>query len=213
MGFCLLNNVAVTAATLAERGERVAIVDYDAHHGNGTQAAFVEDPRVLYVSLHQWPLYPGTGRPDEQGAGSGRGWTCNIPVPAGTTGDVYLGALDEIVAPLLDRFAPTWLLISAGFDAHRDDPLTGLGLSAGDFGLVTRRLVAQAPPGRVMAFLEGGYDLDAVRHSVAAVLPALVGRPPTAEPVGGAADEKPTSGGPGRPVVDALAPMWRSPRG
>src|SRR5688500_15969622 len=124
MGFCLFNNVAVTAAALADRGERVAIVDYDAHHGNGTQDAVYEDPRVLFVSLHQWPFYPGTGSLTDRGAGAGEGTTLNVPFPAGTEGDPYRAAFAEVVVPEIERFAPTWLLVSAGFDAHRADPLT-----------------------------------------------------------------------------------------
>ncbi len=201
MGFCLLNNVAVTAAALADRGQRVAIVDYDAHHGNGTQDIFWNDPRVLYISLHEWPLYPGSGRLDETGAGEAVGTTCNFPLPAGATGDVYLHALDTVIAPLAERFAPDWVLISAGFDAHRADPLTGLALSAGDYGLLASRVAALAPPGRTVVFLEGGYDLDAIRDCVAVTLPALLGVP-------GRADEHPTSGGPGRDVVAAATARW-----
>ena len=133
MGFCLLNNVAIAAAALVERGERVLVVDWDAHHGNGTQEIFESSPDVFYVSLHEWPLYPGTGRLDETGIGAGVGTTLNLPLPAGATGDVYLEALDTVVAPAVEHFAPTWVLVSAGFDAHRADPLTGLGLSAGRF--------------------------------------------------------------------------------
>ncbi len=203
MGFCLLNNVAVAAAALAERGERVVIVDYDAHHGNGTQEIFYADPRVLYVSFHEWPLYPGTGRHDEIGHGAGEGTTCNVPLPAGATGDVYLRALDEIVEPVVEAFAPGWVMISAGFDAHRADPLTGLGLSAGDFGAITGRIAGWARPGRLLAFLEGGYDLDALRDSVAASLPELVGA--GAAPIEG---EGATSGGPGTALVEAVADLW-----
>ena len=128
MGFCVVNNIAVAAAALADRGEKVLIVDYDAHHGNGTQDCFYDDPRVMYVSFHEYPLYPGTGALSETGAGAGVGTTINFPFPAGTTGDVYLTAVDEVLAPAVERFAPTWLLLSAGFDAHRRDPLTGLAL-------------------------------------------------------------------------------------
>jgi len=203
MGFCLLNNVAITAAALADRGERVLVVDYDAHHGNGTQEAFYEDARVAYVSLHEWPLYPGTGRLDEVGAGGGLGTTCNVPVPAGATGDVYIRAFDEVVAPLSARHAPDWVLVSCGFDAHRADPLTGLGLSAGDYAVLATRVMQVAPgPGRVVVFLEGGYDLDAVRDGTASTAAALVGE--TVAPV-----EAPTSGGPGRDVVDAARDLWR----
>jgi acetoin utilization deacetylase AcuC-like enzyme len=202
MGFCLFNNVAVTAAALAAAGDRVCVLDYDAHHGNGTQDIFWDDPRVLYVSLHEWPLYPGTGRLDENGAGPGVGTTCNLPLPAGATGDVYLRAFDEVIDPLVDRFSPDWLLVSAGFDAHRADPLTGLALSAGDYAALAARAVALAPqPGRTIVFLEGGYDLDALRASIAATLPVLLGEP--AHP-----EEEPTRGGPGRDVVDAAQHRW-----
>jgi acetoin utilization deacetylase AcuC-like enzyme len=202
MGFCLLNNVAVTAAAIADGGERVLIVDIDAHHGNGTQDIFYADARVAYVSFHEWPLYPGTGRLDETGTGAGAGTTCNLPLPAGATGDVYLAGIDEVVAPLAERFGPDWLLISAGFDAHRADPLTGLGLSAGDYGLVAQRLRELVPPGRVVAFLEGGYDLAALAACVEATVPALIGAPVPAP-----AGEGPTGGGPGRPVVRAAADL------
>jgi acetoin utilization deacetylase AcuC-like enzyme len=204
MGFCLLNNVAVAAAELRARGRRVAIVDIDAHHGNGTQEIFYEDADVLYVSFHEWPLYPGTGRHDETGAGPGAGTTCNVPLPAGATGDVYLRGLDAVVEPLLAQFAPDWLLVSAGYDAHRDDPITGLGLSAADYAALTERLVAAVPRGRVVTFLEGGYSLSGLRDSVAASVPVLAGGP-AATPEG----EAPTSGGPGDRVVDAVADLWR----
>jgi acetoin utilization deacetylase AcuC-like enzyme len=207
MGFCLLNNVAITAAALADRGERVLVLDYDAHHGNGTQEVFYDDARVAYVSLHEWPLYPGTGGLDEMGVGEATGTTCNMPVPAGTTGDVYLRALDEVVAPLVARHAPTWVLVSCGFDAHRADPLTGLGLSAGDYGTLAARVMQLAPgPGRVVVFLEGGYDLNAVREGTAATAAALVGE--TIPSV-----ERPTFGGPGREVVDAARDLWREVAG
>jgi acetoin utilization deacetylase AcuC-like enzyme len=203
MGFCLLNNVAITAAALADRGDRVLIVDYDAHHGNGTQEIFYDDARVAYVSLHEWPLYPGTGRLDEVGANSGVGATCNVPLPAGATGDLYLRAVDELVAPLAARHAPDWVLVSCGFDAHRADPLTGLSLSAGDYGALATRMAQLATrPGRVIVFLEGGYDLGALRDGTASTVTALAGE--TVAPV-----EPPTSGGPGREIVDAAADLWR----
>lgn len=201
MGFCLISNVAVVAAALAAQGERVLILDYDAHHGNGTQAAFYDDPRVLFVSFHQWPLYPGTGRYTETGAGAGVGSTVNIPLPPGTTGDVYLKAFDEIVEPLVARFAPTWLIISAGFDAHRDDPITDLGLSAGDFAPLTRRVLQLVPAGRRLAILEGGYDLDALTLCSATVLQAMAAQSATVfEPA--------TSGGPGATTVERIAEFW-----
>jgi acetoin utilization deacetylase AcuC-like enzyme len=195
MGFCLFNNVAVTAAALAARGERVLIVDYDAHHGNGTQDTFFADPRVMYVSMHQYPLYPGTGRLDDLGTGEARGTTVNFPFPAGTTGDAYLAAVDEVIAPLAETWKPTWLLLSAGFDAHRADPLTGLGLSAGDFSDLTLRLLELVPAPRRVAFLEGGYDLDALTSSTSAALAALAGDRLVPETV--------TGGGPGRNVVES----------
>jgi acetoin utilization deacetylase AcuC-like enzyme len=195
MGFCLFNNVAVAAAALADRGERVLIVDYDAHHGNGTQDIFWNDERVAYVSLHQYPLYPGTGSLREIGGPGARGATVNLPLPPGATGDVYRHAVDRVVLPLAERFQPTWLLLSAGYDAHLADPLTDLALSAGDFADLTLELSRIVPPGRRLAFLEGGYDLDALGSSAAATLSALAGEVRH--------DEPPTSGGPGREVVAA----------
>jgi acetoin utilization deacetylase AcuC-like enzyme len=200
MGFCLVNNVAVTAAALAEQGERVLIVDYDAHHGNGTQDIFYEHPTVFYASFHQWPLYPGTGSMGERGDGAGFGCNLNIPVPPRATGDVYLAGLDRILAPLAEVFEPTWLIISAGFDAHRRDPLTDLGLSAGDYALMTKRLVELVPNGRCMAVLEGGYDLQALADASAATMAALVG----VEHL----PEAPTCGGPGHRALDAVAERW-----
>jgi len=193
MGFCIINNVAVAAAALADEGERVLIVDWDAHHGNGTQDIFYADDRVVYVSMHQYPMYPGTGRLDEVGTGRGRGATVNLPFPAGATGDAYVAAVDEIIEPLAEQFGPTWVFASAGFDAHRADPLTDMGLSAGDFADLTERVMRLVPAGRRIAFLEGGYDLDALATSAGACVAALAGeswRP-----------EASTSGGPGRDVV------------
>ena len=200
MGFCLLSNVAISAMALAEQGERVIILDYDAHHGNGTQAVFVDDPRVLFVSLHQWPLYPGTGAANEVGTGAGRGFTMNLPMPPGTTGEHYLRAFDEIIAPRAATFDPTWLIISAGFDGHRNDPITELGLSAGDFGLLTARALELVPRGRCLVMLEGGYDLEALTLSTAAALGALERRP--------VSPETPSNGGPGSEHVDACREFW-----
>ena len=194
MGFCLVNNVAVGAASLAAAGERVLIVDWDVHHGNGTQDIFWDDPRVLYVSTHQSPAYPGTGRANEVGGPNAHGLTVNIPFPPGSAGDGALAAVDEIAAPVIERFAPTWVLISAGFDAHRDDPLADLVWSAGDFAALTKRVAAFAPrPGRVVAYLEGGYDLSALARCSGATVAALAGSTWVPEPV--------TSGGPGRDAV------------
>ncbi|MDQ1477652.1 MAG: hypothetical protein QOE62_2881 [Actinomycetota bacterium] len=196
MGFCMVNNVAVTAAYLRDRGNSVLVIDWDAHHGNGTQDIFDDDADVFYISMHEWPLYPGTGRIDEIGSGRGTGTTLNFPFPAGTTGDAYLDAIDTVVAPIAEQIRPDWVLISAGFDAHRDDPLTDMGLAAGDYGDLTARVMSLAPKRRVITFLEGGYDLEALRTSTAATASALVG--------GQLRPESATSGGPGRAVVGAV---------
>ena len=153
MGFCLINNVAVAAATLANRGERVLIVDWDVHHGNGTEALFWDDDRVCYVSTHQDGLYPGTGGVTDVGGPAARGLTVNVPLPPGATGDVFARAFDEVVAPVAERFDPTWVLVSAGYDAHRADPLAELGLSSGDYAqprVDRARLRARVRPARVL---------------------------------------------------------------
>jgi acetoin utilization deacetylase AcuC-like enzyme len=196
MGFCLINNVAVSAALLTARGERVLIVDWDAHHGNGTQDAFYWDPRVLYVSMHEYPQYPGTGALQETGEGEGAGMTVNFPFPSRTAGDSYRAAVDEVVVPLAERFRPTWVIASAGFDAHRADPITNLGLSAGDYTDLTSRLLALVPRGRRLVFLEGGYDLEALATSAGACVAALAGAPQYPERVTGGEDA-------GRVVVEA----------
>lgn len=189
MGFCLINNVAVAARHLADRGERVAIVDVDAHHGNGTQDIFYADPDVLFVSLHQYPWYPFTGAPDEVGSGLGRGANVNIPLPAGATGQAYREAFESIVGPVLTRFAPTWILVSAGFDGHRADPITDLGLTSGDYADSVTEILELVEPGKRLLFLEGGYDLTALRDCTASVLSATAG--------GQHRPEAPTTGGPG----------------
>ncbi len=193
MGFCLLNNVGITAANLADSGERVAIIDFDAHHGNGTQDAFYRDERVLFCSLHQYPLYPGTGAVDEIGVDEGRGTNLNIPLPAGTTGEAYRAALATIIAPAIEAHGSTWVLVSAGFDAHRADPLTGMGLTSGDIAAISRDIVEIAGRRPSVWFLEGGYDLEALGLSAAACVGALVDQSVIPEPE--------TSGGPGRDEV------------
>ncbi len=203
MGFCLFNHAAVTAAALATAGARVAVVDVDAHHGNGTQDIFYRDPDVLYVSWHQHPLYPGTGRADEVGAGPGLGATLNVPMPPGATGEHYRRAVAELVAPAVEAHGTTWLVLSAGFDGHRDDPLTELGLTSGDYADVVADVVSLVPPGRVVAFLEGGYDLAAVANSSAATIASLAGE--RLHP------EAPSHGGPGEDaVVRAVAARERA---
>ncbi|HEX2154162.1 MAG TPA: histone deacetylase [Acidimicrobiia bacterium] len=175
MGFCIFNNVAVTAARLRDRGERVAIVDWDVHHGNGTQAMFYDDPDVLYVSLHQAPFYPYEGTVDETGRGRGSGTVVNIPLPSFTAGDVYREAVETIVEPVVDAFQPDWLLVSSGFDAHAGDPLAELRLVEADYHFLARSIAGRVRTGRVIVFLEGGYHLPALRDSVTAVVHGLLG--------------------------------------
>jgi acetoin utilization deacetylase AcuC-like enzyme len=176
MGFCLVNNVAVAAASRTALGERVLIVDWDVHHGNGTQAIFWNDPDVLYVSTHQHPLYPGTGRPDEVGGPGAPGLTLNLPLPPGATGDVVRAAIDEVARETIEAFRPDWVLVSCGFDAHQADPLGQLELSSGDFAELARVVREFAPrPSRLALFLEGGYNPLALESSVEATLGALLG--------------------------------------
>lgn len=201
MGFCLFNSVAIAAASRAVAGERVAVVDIDAHHGNGTQDIFVRDPQVLYASVHQSPLYPGSGSVTERGEAAGMGTTVNIPLPAGATGDVARAALDEVIGPVIDDFDPDWLFVSAGYDGHRADPITDLGYTATDFGELMGSLGSLVPPNRTVVVLEGGYDLDAVRASSAAVVARLLGEVLRPEPASG--------GGPGREIVDAARRLHR----
>ena len=180
MGFCLFNNAAVAAAHLRRnRGvERVAILDWDVHHGNGTQHLFEDDPTVFYVSLHQWPLYPGTGLADERGKGAGEGATLNCPLPPGSGDREWLGALERSVLPALEAFRPGFVVVSAGFDAHERDPLAQTRVTTEAFASMTASvldLARRACSGRVVALLEGGYDLDALAESVEACVSTLRG--------------------------------------
>ncbi|WP_449448429.1 histone deacetylase family protein [Thermomonas brevis] len=163
MGFCLFNNIAVAARHAVDRHglERVAIVDFDVHHGNGTQAIFEHEPRVLYASSHQWPLYPESGARSETGCGN----VFNAPLPKGSGGEAFRAAWREELLPAVDAFKPQLLLVSAGFDGHRRDPLAGLLLESADFAWLTRELAALADrhaDGRLVSMLEGGYDLEAL---------------------------------------------------
>ena len=185
MGFCVFNNVAVGAAHARALGAaRVAIVDYDVHHGNGTQHTFESDPNVLYVSVHQFPFYPGTGAADEVGTGSGRGFTVNVPVDVGAVDEDYQLVFTEVIVPALQRFKPDVLIVSAGFDAHERDPLAGMRLSTDAFSAMTvelRRVADQCCDGRMVLVTEGGYDLRALEASLNGVVDALAA--PPAEPV------------------------------
>ena len=208
MGFCLTNHTAVAAGYALSRGlGRVAILDWDVHHGNGTQDIFYDEGRVLYLSSHQSPFYPGTGKAGEVGEGEGRGFTVNVPLPAGSGEDVYTAAFAGVFVPVLREFGPEVILVSAGFDAHADDLLGGMALGSDAFGRFAALLVnlsrevGAAPPAFV---LEGGYDLDALTESVAATMRGVGEEPP---------DWK--YDGDTRPVEksrEALAPFWRSLR-
>jgi acetoin utilization deacetylase AcuC-like enzyme len=188
MGFCLFNNIAVAAqhALDAHGLERVLVLDWDVHHGNGTNAAFHASPNVLFVSLHEWPLYPGTGPASDVGSGRGTGFTVNIPIVAGAGDAVYVSLFEHVIAPLALAYQPQLVLISAGFDAHRDDPLADLELTTDGFAALAgtmRRLAAEleVPIGAV---LEGGYELRALAASTVATLRVLTApEPPPARDV------------------------------
>ena len=209
MGFCLFNNAAVAAAHALEAGlERVLIVDIDVHHGNGTQHIFEEDPRVLYVSSHQYPFYPGTGALDEMGEGQGRGFTVNLPLPAGLGDGDYARVYRGLVEPIGRAFAPELVLVSAGFDAYADDPLAGMSLTARGYRELIQVCLACADGGAperargVVVVLEGGYDLEGLGTCGAEVVRGLLGE--TAEPLPPAARVE--------PLVEAyrraLRPFW-----
>ena len=174
MGFCLLNNIAIAAAQALARGvERVFILDWDVHHGNGTQDAFYATDHVFFCSIHQSPLYPGTGAADERGEGAGTGYTLNIPLPPGQGDETYRRVVADVVMPAARAFAPELVLISAGFDAHRDDPLANMRLTEAGFvelASAALTLATEQSGGRLVACLEGGYDQSALGRSVAAVL-------------------------------------------
>ena len=201
MGFCLFNNVAIGAAYLrrCHRVSRVLIVDWDVHHGNGTQHLFASDPAVLYASTHRYPFYPGTGAVDEVGYGDGEGFTVNVPFPAGFGDAEYLDAFRRIIEPIALRYRPEIILISAGFDPHVHDPLGGMGVTENGFAGMARSLLGVADEvagGRCVAVLEGGYDLDAVRDCSREVLVEMQGQG------SGGASKTPTSRA--APVLDRV---------
>jgi acetoin utilization deacetylase AcuC-like enzyme len=177
MGFCLFNNIAVAAAALRAGGVgRVAIVDIDVHHGNGTQSTFYANPTVLYVSSHQFPYYPGTGGADESGVGEGRGYTLNVPLSAGATDDTYVRAYERQVIPAIDAFRPDMLLVSAGYDAHEQDPLAGMQVTVSGFARIAGLLKDAANRhchGRMAWMTEGGYHLTALRACLDATIAVL----------------------------------------
>ncbi|HVR17350.1 MAG TPA: histone deacetylase [Candidatus Limnocylindrales bacterium] len=183
MGFCLFNTMAIGAEYLKRvyGAKKILIMDWDVHHGNGTQAAFYDDPTVLFISTHQFPFYPGSGAVNETGVGAGDGFTLNIPLPAGCTDAEYLQVFQDIVVPAAEKFQPDWILVSAGFDPHRRDPLGGMNVTEEGFGAMARLLLALAnrfADGRIAFLLEGGYDLAGLRDSVAAVLAAMQAQVP-----------------------------------
>jgi len=187
MGFCLFNHVAVAARWIQREGlgERILIVDWDVHHGNGTQDIFEADPSVFFCSLHQWPHWPGTGSAEERGTGAGEGATLNVPMAPGTPAAVYVDTFRRTMASIRERFRPDWILISSGFDAMAGDPLGNLLLEPGDYHVMTRLLVDWAEEecdGRVIALLEGGYDPKRTGQGAVAVLRALCGAPPPVFP-------------------------------
>lgn len=178
MGFCLFNNVAIAARYAQQKygAEKVVILDWDVHHGNGTQEIFYDDPSVFFVSLHQYPWYPGTGKRSEQGSGKGKGYTLNIPMPSGSGEKEYLNAFHNEILPLLEQYRPHLIIISAGFDAHRDDPLANINLTEktfGDMTMMMRELADKHCKGRIISVLEGGYNLQALARSVEAHVKCL----------------------------------------
>jgi len=179
MGFCLFNNAAIAARYIQQKHElaKVLIVDWDVHHGNGTQAIFYDDPTVFYFGVHQSPLYPGTGSAEERGSGTGLNCTLNVPLPRGTGDRRYREVFEKTLKPAAIAFKPDFILISAGFDAHEDDPLGGMNVTAEGFAELTRTVMViagQCCGGRLVSVLEGGYDLDGLASSVEAHIRALM---------------------------------------
>jgi acetoin utilization deacetylase AcuC-like enzyme len=196
MGFCLFGNVAIAAqAARQDRGlDRVLIVDFDVHHGNGTQAMTEEDPAICFVSTHQYPYYPGTGASNETGRGAGAGTVVNMPLRPGAGDRVFRVLYEQVVVPVARRFGPDLILVSAGFDAHWDDPLAGLGLSLQGYAWIAQTLASLAGElcdGRIVFTLEGGYHLDVLRHGVLNTFYALLGDATVEDPIGPARRPEP----------------------
>lgn len=213
MGFCFYNNVAVAAAHARSMGaDKVAIVDYDVHHGNGTQHLFESDPHVLYVSTHQFPYYPGTGAAEEIGRGPGQGFTVNVPLEVGAVDEDYRCVFLEAVLPVLRQFKPELLLVSAGFDAHERDPLAGMRLTTGAFAAMTTELRGVSDEfcnGRIVAVTEGGYDLGALADSLQAVISALASDHLQADPWPAPAVPPSRGRAAVTAVRSALGPFWK----
>lgn len=219
MGFCLFNHAAVAAQYALHRlgVQRVLIVDWDVHHGNGTMHSFYGSDRVLFFSTHQYPHYPGTGRVEEIGSGPGRGYTVNVPLPPGQGDEEYAGILAEVLLPVAREYAPQLILVSAGFDIARGDPLGGMEVTSAGFSRMARMLMdlaAECCPGRLVFTLEGGYNLDALAAGVCAVLGTLAGAEPA--PAAGSARAW-SGGGPGEEAAAVIAaihaqlgPFWKS---
>ena len=214
MGFCFFNNIAIGAAHARALGaRRVAIVDYDVHHGNGTQHVFSHDASVLYISVHQYPYYPGTGAADEVGDREGRGFTVNLPLEAGAVDEDYRVIFSEVILPVLRQFAPDLLMLSAGFDAHERDPLGGMRLTTAAFAAMTRelrRVAEECCDGRLVAVMEGGYDLHALCESMHEVTTVLATDEVGAEAWPAATTVPPRRGhAAASGTKAALAPYWR----
>ena len=205
MGFCFFGNVAVAAerARAAHGVERVLILDWDVHHGNGTEAIFAADPGVLFVSIHEWPLYPGTGPASFAGSGAGEGFTVNLPVPSGSGDAVYGSLVEHVVVPLVRSWEPQLVLVSAGFDAHRADPLATCAVTEAGFAGMTAsvRRAADAVGAPVGLVLEGGYDLGALAGSMAALMPVLTS---ASVPAGHVVERHPLAA----QAFSRLAPWW-----
>jgi acetoin utilization deacetylase AcuC-like enzyme len=189
MGFCILGNIAI-AARYAQRVhgiERVMIVDFDVHHGNGTQDMFYDDDTVLFVSTHQYPFYPGTGAVGETGHGQGKGYTVNIPLEAGHGDRSYAATYDQVVWPVAERFKPDLMLVSAGFDAHWSDPLAMMRLTLTGYAHLTHELIAMAKKlcgGKIVFVMEGGYDLETIGYGIRNIAHALLGDDEISDPLG-----------------------------
>jgi acetoin utilization deacetylase AcuC-like enzyme len=188
MGFCLFNNVAVAARHAVDKHglERVFILDWDVHHGNGTQDVFYYDPAIFFLSIHQFPFYPGTGHWEQRGRGAGEGTTLNVPLGAGHGDDSYLQIFEYIVLPAIERFNPQLILLSAGYDAHWRDPLAGMHLTVAGYHQLASRLrdAGQQANAPIAVIMEGGYDLDALAHGLHATINGLLTRPLHLDPLG-----------------------------